>query len=245
MLLQDAQALGAGQELKLGEIWEAGGFMMWPLGFCLVVGILIITWKFIDLVMKSLGNKRLLSEVDGMIAQQRLDQALALCEESTAPAGEILAAGLKRYREGTERVTQAVENAGAIEVSKLERGLVWLATLSNVAPLLGFLGLAVAAAGVADAALGRAQALGKHTEGRVCVVDLALGTRTWHSESELAALDEAAEIVSKVLNPVAGRDQSRRPKSSGSGDQSRGHNHSGSTELPGDDPGQAGSNGTA
>ena len=52
-------------------------------------------------------------------------------------------AGLKRYKEGTERVTQAVENAGAIEVSKLERGLVWLATLSNVAPLLGFLGTVI------------------------------------------------------------------------------------------------------
>ena len=143
MLLQDAQALGAGQELKLNEIWEAGGFMMWPLGFCLAVGILIIIWKFIDLLMKSLGNRRLLGEVDGLIAQQRLDQALALCEESKAPAGQILSAGLKRYKEGTERVTQAVENAGAIEVSKLERGLVWLATLSNVAPLLGFLGTVI------------------------------------------------------------------------------------------------------
>jgi len=143
MLLQEAQALGAGQELRLDEIWDAGGFMMWPLGFCLAVGILIIILKFFDLLNKSLGNRKLLGEVDGLIAQQRLDQALALCEESKAPAGAILAAGLKRYREGTERVTQAVENAGAIEVSKLERGLVWLATLSNVAPLLGFLGTVV------------------------------------------------------------------------------------------------------
>ena len=142
MLLQEAQ-LGAGQELKLGEIWSAGSFMMWPLGFCLLVGILVIIWKFIDLLVKSLGNRKLLGEVDGLIAQQRLDQALALCEESTAPAGHILSAGLKRYKEGTERVTQAVEHAGAIEVSKLERGLVWLATLSNVAPLLGFLGTVI------------------------------------------------------------------------------------------------------
>jgi biopolymer transport protein ExbB len=142
MLLQEAQ-LGAGQELVLGEIWEAGGFMMWPLGFCALVGVLVIVWKLIDLLMKSLGNRNLLSEVDGLIAQQRLDQALALCEESKAPAGQILSAGLKRYKEGTERVTQAVENAGAIEVSKLERGLVWLATLSNVAPLLGFLGTVI------------------------------------------------------------------------------------------------------
>ncbi len=143
LLVQEAQVIGQGQELRLADIWEGGGFMMWPLGFCLVVGILIIIWKFLDLALKSMKNRKLLSEVDGLIAQQRMDQALALCEESQSPAGDILAAGLKRYREGTERVTQAVENAGAIEVSKLERGLVWLATLSNVAPLLGFLGTVI------------------------------------------------------------------------------------------------------
>ena len=142
-MLQESQVLGQGQELRLVDIWEGGGFMMWPLGFCLVVGILIIVWKFGDLLMKSAKNRKLLSEVDGLIAQQRLDQALALCKESKSPAGQILAAGLSRYTEGTERVTQAVENAGAIEVSKLERGLVWLATLSNVAPLLGFLGTVI------------------------------------------------------------------------------------------------------
>ncbi|MGW8282990.1 MAG: MotA/TolQ/ExbB proton channel family protein, partial [Gemmatimonadota bacterium] len=120
-----------------------GGFMMWPLGICLALGLLIIIWKFFDLAVKSASNRRLLKEVDGLIAQQRLDQALSLCQESKSPAGNLLAAGLRRYKEGTTRVTQAIENAGAIEVSKLERGLVWLATLSNVAPLLGFLGTVI------------------------------------------------------------------------------------------------------
>jgi len=132
--------LGQGQELRLGDLWESGGFMMWPLGICLALGLLIIVWKFFDLALKSASNRKLFKEVDGLIAQQRLDQALSLCEESKSPAGNILSAGLRRYKEGTTRVTQAIENAGAIEVSKLERGLVWLATLSNVAPLLGFLG---------------------------------------------------------------------------------------------------------
>jgi biopolymer transport protein ExbB len=141
--IQETQVIGQGQALRFSDIWEGGGFMMWPLGFCLVVGLLIILWKFMDLAMKSGRNRKLLSEVDGLIAQQRMDQALALCQDSDSPAGQILRAGLKRYKEGTERVTQAVENAGAIEVSKLERGLVWLATLSNVAPLLGFLGTVI------------------------------------------------------------------------------------------------------
>jgi biopolymer transport protein ExbB len=35
---------------------------------------------------------------------------------------------------------KAIENVGLIEMAGLESGLVWLATVSNVAPLLGFLG---------------------------------------------------------------------------------------------------------
>jgi biopolymer transport protein ExbB len=135
--------LGEGQSLNLADIWDAGGFMMWPLGLCLTIGILIIIWKFIDLQTKAGRTRRLLGEVDELIAQGRLNEALAICEDSKAPAAEILKAGLRRHEEGTERVMQAIENAGAIQVAGLERGLVWLATLANVAPLLGFLGTVI------------------------------------------------------------------------------------------------------
>lgn len=141
--LQETLTLGEGQTLNLAEIWEAGGWMMWPLGAALAIGILIILWKLVDLQLKGGKNKSVLREADEQIAAGHLDEALELCTESGAPAGNVLSAGLSRYNEGTDRATQAVENAGAIEVAGLEKGLVWLATLSNVAPLLGFLGTVI------------------------------------------------------------------------------------------------------
>lgn len=141
--LQETLTLGEGQTLNLAEIWEAGGWMMWPLGAALAIGILIIIWKLVDLQLKGGKNKRVLREADEQIAAGHLDEALEICTESGAPAGNVLSAGLSRYNEGTDRATQAVENAGAIEVAGLEKGLVWLATLSNVAPLLGFLGTVI------------------------------------------------------------------------------------------------------
>jgi biopolymer transport protein ExbB len=141
--LQETLTLGEGQTLNLAEIWEAGGWMMWPLGAALAIGILIILFKLVDLQLKGGKNKKVLQEADEQIAAGQLDEALELCTESGAPAGNVLSAGLSRYNEGTERATQAVENAGAIEVAGLEKGLVWLATLSNVAPLLGFLGTVI------------------------------------------------------------------------------------------------------
>jgi len=141
--LQETLTLGEGQTLNLAEIWEAGGWMMWPLGAALAIGILIIVWKLVDLQLKGGKNKNVLREADEQIASGHLEEALEVCTQSGAPAGNVLSAGLSRYNEGTERATQAVENAGAIEVAGLEKGLVWLATLSNVAPLLGFLGTVI------------------------------------------------------------------------------------------------------
>lgn len=123
--------------------WDEMGFMRWPLGVCLLLGILLIIWKFIDLLMKSGRTKSILSSVNALLAEQKMDEAMELCRGSNSPAANILFAGLERRQEGSDRVMKAVENQGLLELTKLESGLVWLATLTNVAPLLGFLGTVV------------------------------------------------------------------------------------------------------
>jgi biopolymer transport protein ExbB len=128
---------------QIRDIWQGGGFMMWPLAAAALIGLVIIVWKLFDLSTKSLRTKRFLREVDELIAQRKIDQALALSRDSNTPAGRILAAGLERRHEGSERVMKAIENVGLIEMAGLESGLVWLATVSNVAPLLGFLGTVI------------------------------------------------------------------------------------------------------
>jgi biopolymer transport protein ExbB len=123
--------------------WANGGWMMWPIGLCAVVGLIVVVWKLIDLSAKASRTRKFLQEVDQLILERKLDQALALARESNSPAGRILAAGLERHDEGSERVLKAIENVGLIEMASLESGLVWLATVSNVAPLLGFLGTVI------------------------------------------------------------------------------------------------------
>ena len=137
----DAPELSVGE--WLAQTWSDGGWMMYPLGFAALIGLVVIVWKLIDLTSKASRTKRFLREADELIAQRKIDQALALSRESNAPAARILAAGLERRDEGTERVMKAIENVGLIELASLESGLVWLATVSNVAPLLGFLGTVI------------------------------------------------------------------------------------------------------
>jgi biopolymer transport protein ExbB len=134
-------------DMTVGEwavtIWEDGGFMMWPLALALAIGIAIIIWKLIDLSITTSRTKKVLRAVDERLAARDIPGAIDAARESNTPAGRILLAGLQRHGEGSERVMKAIENVGLIQMAGLESGLVWLATIANVAPLLGFLGTVI------------------------------------------------------------------------------------------------------
>ncbi|HUE76378.1 MAG TPA: MotA/TolQ/ExbB proton channel family protein [Longimicrobiales bacterium] len=127
----------------LAQMWNDGGWMMWFLGTAFVVGVVIIIWKLIDLGMTSTRTKQVLHDVDERLAAHDVQGAMVAARESDTPAGRILLAGLERHGEGSERVMKAIENVGLIQMASLEKGLVWLATITNIAPLLGFLGTVI------------------------------------------------------------------------------------------------------
>ena len=128
---------------QISTNWIGMGFMRYPLLLCLVIGVIVIIWKFFSLMAKIASTRKVLRDVDELLAGQRIDEALELTRESQSPGARIIYAGLERHDEGTDRVMKAIENQGLIELSKLERGLVVLATLTNVGPLLGFLGTVI------------------------------------------------------------------------------------------------------
>ena len=128
---------------QLAQLWADTGFMRWPLAGCLILGILVIIAKMISLQIKAAKTRSILKDVDELLTQQQIREALELTRDTDAPAANILYAGLERSEEGTDRVMKAIENQGLIEMSKLESWLVVLATLSTIAPLLGFLGTVI------------------------------------------------------------------------------------------------------
>src|SRR5690606_10828533 len=128
---------------QLAQLWTDGGWMMWPLGASALVGAVVIVWKLIDLSVKAARTRKVLRTVDERLGKRDFAGALKAAKASNAPAGGILAAGLERHNEGSERVMKAIENVGLLEMAGLESGMVWLATVFNVAPLLGFLGTVI------------------------------------------------------------------------------------------------------
>lgn len=60
--------------------------------------------------------------------------------ERRGPLARVLAHGASRVAVGREAVVRGLEAAAAVEIHQMERGLLWLASVASIAPLLGFLG---------------------------------------------------------------------------------------------------------
>ena len=71
---------------------------------------------------------------------RRTRPAAQLCSETRGPVASVIHAGLLRIHRGIDHVEKAVDNSGAVEMAFLERGMVWLSTVANLAPMIGFLG---------------------------------------------------------------------------------------------------------
>ena len=69
-----------------------------------------------------------------------MKDAIKVCEDYKGPVPSILKAGLLKYGQPKEDVEKTIENAALFEMGRMERNLVWLATIANVSPLLGFFG---------------------------------------------------------------------------------------------------------
>jgi biopolymer transport protein ExbB len=124
----------------LVEFFNKGGRFMWGLLFLSIVGVAVIIERWITLAKARADVRSLMEQVVGALKKGRLDEALDVCAKTRGPIPQILHAGLRQAKKGTVAVEKAIETAGIIEMSFLERGLIILATVANVAPLLGFLG---------------------------------------------------------------------------------------------------------
>jgi biopolymer transport protein ExbB len=196
--------------------WEGMGFMRYPLAFCRALGTVVLIIKFITLTTKAAKTKRILKDVDELLTQQRIREALELTRDTDSPAANILYAGLERHEEGTDRVMKAIENQGLIEMSKLEKGLVVLATLMNVAPLLGFLGTVIGmiiafqsieAAGEVEATLvagGIKVALLTTAAGLVIAIPMSVGHNYFVARIDSLVIDmeESAQKMVDTLHAI-------------------------------------------
>jgi biopolymer transport protein ExbB len=118
-----------------------GGPVMWPLLGFSIVAVAVFVERFISLRRARINVNEFLAKLrKALMVNRSIREAIKVCEEESGPVASIMKAGLLKHGQPKEDVEKTIENAALYEMSRLERFLVVLATIANVAPLLGFFG---------------------------------------------------------------------------------------------------------
>ena len=123
----------------LGLIQD-GGWAMYPLIVLLVLGIAIAIERLYNLSRAAIDAEDFFAQLEEALKAGGPEQAAELCARTRGPVAAVIHAGLLRMHRGIDNVEKAIDNAGAVEVAFLERGMLWLSTVANLAPMIGFLG---------------------------------------------------------------------------------------------------------
>jgi len=127
---------------KFNEGNKGGGFM-WPVLVAFILGMAIFLERIITLNLADIDTREFIVDVQEALQEGGIEAAQELCAETRGPVASVFQAGLMRVDEGVEAAEKAISSYGSIEMSFLERGLVWLSLFIAIAPLLGFLGTVV------------------------------------------------------------------------------------------------------
>jgi len=122
------------------ELFNQGGPFMYPILILFIFGLAICLERVYTLAKASLATKRFIPKINTALKDEGVDAAMKVCKETPGPIPAIFHAGLSRVDQGVEIVEKSIESAGSVEMAFLEKGMIWLATVITVAPMLGFAG---------------------------------------------------------------------------------------------------------
>jgi len=127
----------------LVQRFNEGGEYMWPVLISLIIGLAISFERIITLNRADINTRKFIVTVKGALEEGGISSAEEVCANTRGPVAAVFQAGLLRHDEGIDAVEKAIVSYGSIEMSFLERGLVWLSLFISLAPMFGFLGTVV------------------------------------------------------------------------------------------------------
>jgi biopolymer transport protein ExbB len=124
----------------LATKYEAGGIFMHPILACLVLGLAFCIERFWTLSRAKVNTKDFIIKVTKALESGGVEEAKEVCANTRGPVASVFHAGLLRADEGLEAAEKAIIAYGGIEMSFLEKGMIWISTFITLAPMLGFTG---------------------------------------------------------------------------------------------------------
>lgn len=149
------------------EFFDMGGWAMYPLLFCAIIGFAYVIERMITFARLRIDPEDFAEELAEIFKKDGASTAGEYCHRTSSPAARVFGPVIEKYKEGKkskdkEVFEEVMTRYATRELAFLDRGMLILASLANIAPMLGFLGTvsgminafnAIALAGTVEATL--------------------------------------------------------------------------------------------
>jgi biopolymer transport protein ExbB len=117
-----------------------GGPVLWLLLIISAVAVAVFIERFLHCHRAQINSTEFLNGVRTVLKRNNVVEALSICDATPGPVARLVKTAILNRDQGREQVREALEEAGAAEVPRLEEKLNLLATIAQLAPLIGLLG---------------------------------------------------------------------------------------------------------
>jgi biopolymer transport protein ExbB len=126
--------------LSLPSFLAEGRYVIWLILFLGAVAIVVFIQRFLHYHRVQINSTEFLNGVRNVLRRDNVVEAVSICDATPGPVSRLVKTAILSRDHGRERVREAIEDAGLVEVPRLVEKLSLLATVAQLAPLLGLFG---------------------------------------------------------------------------------------------------------
>jgi len=146
-LLTQSNVLQTEKTISLIELIQSSGLagqvIIGLLFILLLVGLYIYFERLLTIKAAVKIDKTFMNEIKTFVTSGKIEMAQSRCLKEEIPVARLILKGISRIGRPLEDINTAIENAGRLEIYKLEKNISVLATISGASPMIGFLGTVI------------------------------------------------------------------------------------------------------
>jgi biopolymer transport protein ExbB len=119
---------------------KLGGPMIWVILGASTVALVVFIQRVLHYHRAQINSMEFLNGVRNVLKRENVVEALSICDATPGPVARLVKVAILNRERGRDGVREALEEAGLVEVPPLEDKLNLIATIAQIAPLLGLLG---------------------------------------------------------------------------------------------------------
>jgi biopolymer transport protein ExbB len=117
-----------------------GGLMLWLILATSAIALSVFVERLLHYHREHINTAEFLNGVRTVLKRDNTVEAISICDATPGPVPRLVKTAIIVRDQGRERVREAIDDAGLVEVPRLEEKLTILATIAQIAPLLGLIG---------------------------------------------------------------------------------------------------------